>query len=138
MTHCALKESEGSGECYLLLYLYYIIRAQVCELETFTSIHVQERIGSVVHIAYLCMDGPVCYTDFIPFYNEKGGFPMGKTSAAVKNRYAAKVYDRINLIVKKGQKEVIQAHAQKRNESLNGFINRAIEEAMQRDDKKES
>lgn len=33
---------------------------------------------------------------------------MGKTSAAVKNRYAAKAYDRINLIVKKGQKEVIQ------------------------------
>ncbi|WP_295420261.1 hypothetical protein [uncultured Subdoligranulum sp.] len=63
---------------------------------------------------------------------------MGKTSAAVKNRYAAKAYDRINLIVKKGQKEIIQAHAQKRNESVNGFINRAIEEAMQRDDEKES
>lgn len=57
---------------------------------------------------------------------------------AVKNRYTAKAYDRINLIVKKGQKEVIQAHAQKRNESVNGFINRAIEEAMQRDDEKES
>lgn len=58
---------------------------------------------------------------------------MGKTSAAVKNRYAAKAYDRINLIVKKGQKQVIQDHAEKTGESVNGFINRAIEEAMQRD-----
>ena len=58
---------------------------------------------------------------------------MGKTSAAVKNRYAAKAYDRINLIVKKGQKQVIQQHAEKTGESVNGFINRAIEEAMQRD-----
>ena len=58
---------------------------------------------------------------------------MGKTSAAVKNRYAAKAYDRINLIVKKGQKQIIQQHAEKAGESVNGFINRAIEEAMQRD-----
>lgn len=58
---------------------------------------------------------------------------MGKTSATVKNRYAAKAYDRINLIVKKGQKQVIQQHAEKTGESVNGFINRAIEEAMQRD-----
>ena len=58
---------------------------------------------------------------------------MGKTSAAVKNRYAAKAYDRINLIVKKGQKQVIQAHAEQNGESVNGFINRAIEETMQRD-----
>ena len=57
---------------------------------------------------------------------------MGKTSAAVKNRYAAKAYERINLIVKKGQKQVIQHHAEKTGESVNGFINRAIEEAMQR------
>lgn len=58
---------------------------------------------------------------------------MGKTSAAAKNRYAAKAYDRISLMVKKGQKEYIQAHAQKHGESLNGFINRAIEETMTRD-----
>lgn len=61
---------------------------------------------------------------------------MGKTSAAVKNRYAAKAYDRINLLVKKGQKEVIQAHVQKTGESVNGFIGRAIEETMLRDQEK--
>ena len=63
---------------------------------------------------------------------------MGKTSAAVKNRYAAKAYDRINLIVKKGQKQVIQEHAEKKGESVNGFINRAIEETMASDHAKPS
>lgn len=58
---------------------------------------------------------------------------MGKTSSAVKDRYNVKTYDRINLIVKKGQKEVIQSHAASRGESTNAFINRAIVEQMKRD-----
>ena len=58
---------------------------------------------------------------------------MGKTSAAVKNRYNAKAYDRINLTTPKGKKDIIQAHAESLGESVNAFINRAIDEAMQRD-----
>ncbi len=60
---------------------------------------------------------------------------MGKTSAAVKNRYAAKAYDRINLIVKKGEKDRLKAHAEKQGETLNGFINRAIDTQVQADNK---
>ena len=58
---------------------------------------------------------------------------MGKTSAAVKNRYNEKAYDRINLTVRKGQKETIQAHAEKLGESTNGFVQRAIRETIERD-----
>ena len=58
---------------------------------------------------------------------------MGKTSASVKNRYIAKAYDRINLTVKKGKKNAISAHAAVRGESVNAFINRAIDEAIERD-----
>ena len=59
---------------------------------------------------------------------------MGKTSAAVKNRYNNKTYDRINLTVPKGDKEIIKAHAEKHDGgSVNGFIQRAIKETMQRD-----
>lgn len=58
---------------------------------------------------------------------------MGKTSSAVKNRYNDKTYDRINLVVPKGNKELIKAHAEAHGESTNAFINRAIEEAMKRD-----
>jgi len=57
-------------------------------------------------------------------------------ATAYQNKYIAKAYDRINLTVPKGKKESIQAHAQARGESVNGFINRAIDHTME-DDKKE-
>ena len=55
---------------------------------------------------------------------------MGKTSNAVKDRYNAKAYDDIRLRVPKGQKEKIQAYAESRGETVNGFINRLIADAM--------
>ena len=58
---------------------------------------------------------------------------MGKTSSAVKDRYNAKTYDEIKVRVPKGEKDLIQAHAEARGESTNGFINRAISETMERD-----
>jgi predicted HicB family RNase H-like nuclease len=57
----------------------------------------------------------------------------GKTSATSKNKWAAKAYDRIITLVKKGRKEVITSHAAGRGESVNAFVNRAIDEAMDRD-----
>lgn len=60
----------------------------------------------------------------------------GKTSAASKNKWIAKAYDRINLTVPKGSKEIIQAHAKSRGESANGFIGRAVKETMERDKEK--
>lgn len=57
----------------------------------------------------------------------------GKNSPESINRYMAKAYDRISLIVPKGQKDLIQAHAEAQGESTNGFINRAISETMERD-----
>jgi hypothetical protein len=56
-----------------------------------------------------------------------------RTSAAVKNRYNEKSYDRISLFVPKGRKDVIVSHALTHDSSTNAFINRAIEETMQRD-----
>lgn len=58
---------------------------------------------------------------------------MGKASTKAQNKYIAKAYDRINLTVLKGAKEVLQAHAAARGESVNGFINRAIAETVERD-----
>ena len=57
----------------------------------------------------------------------------GKTSAKSKNTWIAKAYDRINLTVPKGQKDLIQAHAEAQGESTNGFINRAISETLERE-----
>ena len=62
---------------------------------------------------------------------------MSKTSSAVKNRYNAKAYDRITIVVKKGQKELIKTHAEKYDGgSVNAFIQRAITETMERDNSK--
>ena len=57
----------------------------------------------------------------------------GNSQTRAKNKYNAKAYDRIALQVKKGRKEIIRAHAESRGESLNGFVNRAIVEAIERD-----
>ena len=57
----------------------------------------------------------------------------GKTKD--KNKWIADNLERINLTVDKGQKEVIRDHAKGRGESVNGFINRAISETMERDSK---
>ena len=58
---------------------------------------------------------------------------MGKASTRAQNRYIAKAYDRINLTVSKGKKDTIQVHAAAQGESVNGFIGRAINETMERD-----
>lgn len=58
---------------------------------------------------------------------------MGKPSTAAQNRYIAKAYDRVNLTLPKGRKDEVKAHAEQRGESLNGFIQRAIDETIERD-----
>ena len=62
---------------------------------------------------------------------------MGTARTRAQNKYIAKAYDRINLIVPKGEKENIKTHAESNGESLNSFINRAIDETMDRDNKEE-
>lgn len=52
---------------------------------------------------------------------------------AYKNEFIQNHYDRINLVVKKGQKKVITEFAKEHGESLNQFINRAIQEAMKKE-----
>jgi hypothetical protein len=45
-------------------------------------------------------------------------------------KWNAKAYDEIKVRVPKGDKERIQAYVQERGETVNGFINRLIAEAM--------
>ena len=56
-----------------------------------------------------------------------------EAKARATAKYEAKVYDKVLIRMKAGQKETIQAHADAKEESLNGFINRAIEETIKRD-----
>ena len=58
---------------------------------------------------------------------------VSKAQQRAVNKYVKNNYDEIKLRMPKGKKEIIQEHASDHGESLNAFINRAIDEAMQRD-----
>ena len=62
--------------------------------------------------------------------------PVSEARRRANEKYNAKAYDQILLRVKKGQKKVIQAHADSRGESMAAFITRAIQETMERDAQK--
>ena len=55
----------------------------------------------------------------------------GKT--AYKNSWQKENVDRVNLILPKGQKEMVREHAETHGESLNGFIGRAIRNQIEQD-----
>lgn len=64
-----------------------------------------------------------------------------KTSKAQQkavHKYVKANYDRFELQAPKGNKDKIKAHAAANGESLNGFINRAISETMERDNSRNS
>ena len=44
--------------------------------------------------------------------------------------------DSLHVRMKKGMREVVQAHADSQNESVNAFVNRAIQETMERDQRR--
>ncbi len=63
---------------------------------------------------------------------------ISKAQQEAVHRYVKKNYDRIELMVKpKGRKDELKAHAAGRGESLNSFINRAIDETLERDIRRE-
>lgn len=65
-----------------------------------------------------------------------GPTPEGRNMAgktAYKNNWQKENVDRINLTVSKGRKAEIKAHAESHGQSVNGFINEAIDEKMERD-----
>lgn len=51
---------------------------------------------------------------------------------AVK-KYNQEKIDRVPMRVSKGKKAILQEHAAKHGESLNAFLNRAVDETMARD-----
>ncbi len=59
--------------------------------------------------------------------------PASKAQQRAVSKYMKENYDEIKVRVDKGRKTEIKAHADKQGESINGFINRAIDETMERD-----
>ena len=53
-----------------------------------------------------------------------------ESQRAATARYNKKTYDRIEIFVHKGRKQIIKEFAQKQGLSTNKFINQAIDKAM--------
>ena len=58
--------------------------------------------------------------------------PVSDAQKKASVRYLEKL-DEVRIRMPKGKKATIQAHAEAHSESVNGFINRAIQETMERD-----
>ena len=54
-------------------------------------------------------------------------FKDEKRKISYNNEFNKNAYDRISLMLRKGKKELIQQRAQQNGESVNAFINRAID-----------
>ena len=63
----------------------------------------------------------------------EGERKVSKSQQKAVNKYVKTNYDRVNVTMPKGRKDEIKAHAESKGESVNGFINRAITETMERD-----
>ena len=85
--------------------------------------------------SYLAKNMRVLYNIGIPV---KGGVTMATSESQLKanKKYHAK-FERIVIRVSPDEKQEIEAHASKQNESVNVFVQRAIRETIARDTEKE-
>ncbi|MCD7753897.1 MAG: hypothetical protein LUH41_05070 [Clostridiales bacterium] len=59
--------------------------------------------------------------------------PVSKAQQKAVHKYVKNNYDRMELTLPKGQKAIIKSHAEAQGESVNGFVNRAIFNQIERD-----
>lgn len=60
--------------------------------------------------------------------------PASKAQQKAVSKYMKENYDVYQIRMKKGKKDIIQAHAEQKGQSVNAYINSAIDEKMCRDD----
>ena len=72
------------------------------------------------------------------YYLERGAnmpeeSKVSKAQQKAVNKYVKNNYDRINVTFPKGQKEIIMQAAEAAGESVNGYIKKAVDQRMDRD-----
>ncbi len=70
----------------------------------------------------------------MPMTNAKGdkAMPTSESQLRANKKYHEK-FDLLQIRVPQGEKKAIQQHAAQNGESLNGFVRRAVNEAIERD-----
>ena len=56
--------------------------------------------------------------------------PVSKAQLKATNKYNAKNYDSLRIVVPKGQKQAIDAHAKAKGESINSLVNALLRADM--------
>ncbi len=59
--------------------------------------------------------------------------PVSKAQQKATRKYMKNHYDRLEMQVPKGKKEKISTHAIEHDGSINKFLNRAVDETIERD-----
>ena len=77
----------------------------------------------------IAFSNEICYDKLSILYTSEVILYMAYSEAQKKavKKYNEKSYDEIKLRVKKGNKEIIQKYAESKNETVNGMINRLLE-----------
>lgn len=63
--------------------------------------------------------------------------PASKAQQRAVAKYMKNNYDEVKFRVPKGKKDTIKTHAEQQGESLNKFLNRAVNDTMERDNSAE-
>lgn len=56
--------------------------------------------------------------------------PASKAQIKATNKYNAANYDSLRIVIPKGQKQAVEAHAQGKGQSVNGYVNGLIRADM--------
>ncbi len=57
----------------------------------------------------------------------------GNSQTRAKNKYNAKNYDSLRIIVQKGKRDILKAIAEQQGESLNGYTKKALQAKIKAD-----
>lgn len=63
--------------------------------------------------------------------------PVSQAQKKATAKYEQQNYDKVLVRLEKGKKDKIKLHAENKGESVNGFVKRAIDETMERDNSTE-
>ena len=55
---------------------------------------------------------------------------QAKAATKAKNKYNAANYDSLRIVIPKGQKQAVEAHARAKGASVNGLVNALLREDM--------
>lgn len=83
-----------------------------------------------MHFLYIVLYSQIYYNEYIRNWGEDMAISDARRRANDKWRDK---FDEVRFRVPKGKKDLIKEHADKRGESVNAFLNRALDETVARD-----